>query len=291
MLASRSVASADELCEAFLRAAGAELRRDNDLASMLVAAIEVAEAAWPKLKADRVAFAAFLGHRIPADVDTANALRQRALTDLYIAHACLAGDEQAISYFEERYLKELPKLLSRHRFSTDLATETTQQLRVRLFTGERPLLLAYGGTGELRGWLRTTAMRMALRARGTLRHDHDERLASAGVAAGPDLEYQRKIYQDEFRIAFAEALASLSVRERNLLKQSVLFGATTDDIAALYRVHRTTAGRWLADARARLASETRNRMVKKLGIDRRGYNSILRLIESRLDVSVARLLA
>jgi RNA polymerase sigma-70 factor (ECF subfamily) len=116
-------------------------------------------------------------------------------------------------------------------------------------------------------------------------------MVSASVTAGPDLEYQRKIYQDEFRIAFADALASLSIRERNLLKQSVLYGATSEDLATLYRVHRTTAGRWLADARTRLASETRNRMVKKLGIDRRGYNSIMRLIESRLDVSVARLLA
>ena len=45
------------------------------------------------------------------------------------------------------------------------------------------------------------------------------------------------------------------------------------------------------DARTHLASETRSRMVKKLGIDRREYDSIMRLILSRLDVSVARLLA
>ena len=97
MLTSSSVRSADELCGAFLSATGAEPRRDNELAAMLVAAIEIAEAAWPKIRVDRVAFSAFVGRRIPADVDAANALRKRALTDLYLVHACLEGHERAIN--------------------------------------------------------------------------------------------------------------------------------------------------------------------------------------------------
>ena len=282
----------EKLSIAFQTAQGVAPRASSELATALVAAAQVGEAAWPTLRSDWIGFAAFLGHRIPGDVDPVTALRPRAFADLYLAHACLAADPHALAQLDEHYLKPLPDILARQHTTFDLATETVQQLRVRLLTGERPLLLAYGGTGELRGWLRVTATRMAIRVQRNERREQekDDTARLAASATAPDLEYQRKLYQDEFRNAFAEALAILSVRERNLLKQSVLYAATSDDLAALYHVHRTTAARWLVDARTHLACETRNRIVDKLRISRSDYESILHLIQSQLDVSVARLL-
>jgi RNA polymerase sigma-70 factor, ECF subfamily len=165
-----------------------------------------------------------------------------------------------------------------------------QELRIRLLVGERPLLLAYSGTGDLRGWLRVTALRAAIRRQRKTSRDaeREHEAAIADVALDAGLQYQRALYQQEFRAAFADAVANLTVRERNLLKHSVLYGATSDDLGALYRVHRATAARWLVDARERLAAETQRQMIARMNIDRSDYESLLRLIQSQLDVSISR---
>jgi RNA polymerase sigma-70 factor (ECF subfamily) len=163
---------------------------------------------------------------------------------------------------------------------------------MQLLTGERPILRAYSGVGSLKSWLRITTLREAVRAQRKARALEGDEVtdALADAAADPALQYQRKLYQDEFRTAFGQAVARLSVRERNLLKQSVLYGATVDDLGALYQVHRATAARWIGAARERLAEETRRQMIEQLGIQPADYDSILRLIHSQLDVSVTRVL-
>ncbi len=283
--------TSDEECRAFVAAQGAEAS-DDELASALGAAIDRAVQSWPDLPIDRTGFAGFLGERVPSDVSIAEGLRGRALGELYLAFACLAGEPRANAELEERYLKDLVELLVRQRIARDVATETVQQLRIRLLTGERPVLRAYSGAGTLKGWLRITALREAIRAqrRAQSRDDAEISDALADDAGDPSMQYQRRLYQDEFRAAFGQAVASLSVRDRNLLKQSVLYGATVDDLGALYHVHRATAARWIASARERLAEETRQRMIDHLKIQPSEYDSILQLIQSQLDVSVVRVL-
>jgi RNA polymerase sigma-70 factor (ECF subfamily) len=161
-----------------------------------------------------------------------------------------------------------------------------------VLTGERPILVTYSGIGALRGWLKIIALRDAIRAQRKVRNDEGEDVAEAlaDATADPALQYQRRRYESDFRIAFEQAVATLSVRERNLLKQSVLYGATIDDLGALYQVHRATVARWLAAARERLAEATKRRMIERLGIQPSDYDSLVHLIQSQLDISVARLL-
>lgn len=298
-----SAASA-ALCQAFraARAAadgseaapGTDPDPDDDavLAGVLTAALDRATAAWPTLAHDPAAFAAHLGQRVPSDLPAADALRGRATDELYLVSACLTGEPTAVGLLEQRYLHDLGGLLARQGIPADLAADTVQQLRMRLLTGERPLLQAYSGLGALRGWLRVTALRDAIRARRREPRveGEDAAAALADATADPGLQYQRRLYQAEFRTAFGAAVARLSVRERNLLKQSVLYGATIDDLGALYQVHRATAARWLAAARERLAVETRELMIAQLGIPAAEYDSLLQLIHSQLDVSVSRVL-
>jgi len=286
----------DEACRAFLGAQGAESPAPppvpGELAALLDAAIARGLAAWPDVRPDPIGFAGFLGQRVPSDVDPADALRDRAIDELYLVFACLAGDPHAHHHLEELYVKPLVGLLVHQGIPPEIARDTVQQLHMQLLTGERPILRAYSGIGALKGWLRVTALRASIRANRQARsHEGDEVTdALADDAADPALQYQRRLYQDEFRGAFAEAVAGLSVRERNLLKQTVLYGATVDDLGALYQVHRATAARWLAAARARLAELTREKMIAQLGIPPAEYDSILKLIHSQLDVSVQRLL-
>ena len=83
----------------------------------------------------------------------------------------------------------------------------------------------------------------------------------------------------------------LDARARNLLRLHHLGGATLEQLAAMYGVHRATAVRWLADARAALARGTRRRLTASLDVSPAELDSILAMIGSRLEASVGRLLA
>jgi len=291
--------ASDPECRAFLAAQAvtdADAPVPAGLAEALGDAFAAGAEAWPDLRldllSDRTALATFLGRRFPSDVDAVAALRSRALGDLCLAHGCVAGDPVALRCFDERLLHPLAALLVSQGFAGALVDETIQALRLKLLTGERPTLYAYSGVGALKGWLRVTALREAVRAQRKERvldvEDITEALADA--AADPALDYQRRLYQEEFRAAFGEAIASLTVRERNLLRQCVLYGATIDDLGALYSVHRATAARWVTEARARLAELTKLRMIERLKIQSGEYDSILTLIHSQLHVSIERVL-
>src|SRR5262245_25788590 len=165
MLASASVTSAtDDECRAFVAAQGADAHTSSELPAALAAAIDAGATAWPEIRVPREGFATFLGQRVPADVDPVAALASRKLADLYLVHACRAGDATACRILDEQYLSLLEERLVRQRIPAEVAAETMQQIRVRLLVGPRPLLLAYSGTGELRGWLRVMALRAAIRA-------------------------------------------------------------------------------------------------------------------------------
>lgn len=281
-----------DLCRAFLAAQGVETLADAALTTALASVIAATRQTYPDIGADAGEFAAYLGQRIPSDVDAKAALQDRAIGDLYLAFGALAGDPAASRLVEERFAA-LVGVLVQQNIVEDLARDTVQRLRLQMLAGERPGLRTYGGIGSLKAWLRISAMREAIRLQRKARgHDADELTeAFADAAADPALQYQRQLYQAEFRTAFEEAVSRLSVRDRNLLRQSILLGATIDDIGSVYQVHRATAARWIAAARERLVEATRQRMIELLKIAPEEYDSILTLIDSQLDVSVERVLA
>jgi RNA polymerase sigma-70 factor, ECF subfamily len=276
------------LSRAFLGERGAA---EPALEQALARVIETTLQHWPDVHADPLAFAAYLGQRIPSDVEAQTALRERAIGDLYLTFACLAGDPGGTREIEERFAA-LVGLLVQRGFIEDLARDTVQQLRIQLLAGERPGLRTYSGIGSLKAWLRISALREAIRAQRKVHGQEAEELTDtfADATGDPALQYQRQLYQAEFRSAFEQAVALLSVRDRNLLRQNVLYGATVDDLGAMYQVHRATAARWIAAARERLVEATRERMIEILRIPPEDYDSILTLIDSQLDVSIERVL-
>jgi RNA polymerase sigma-70 factor (ECF subfamily) len=165
----------------------------------------------------------------------------------------------------------------------------------KLFVGDRrpPAIASYAGRGSLAGWLRMIAVRIALDQR---RADNpevldDEILAWPDSRDDPELATIRQRYGDAFKAAFVRAMESLTPRERNVLRQQVVFRMTLDQIAKLHRVHRSAVARWLADARQRLLSVTRDALGDRIGANRAQVESILTLLHSQLDVSIERLLA
>jgi len=95
-------------------------------------------------------------------------------------------------------------------------------------------------------------------------------------------------YRSELADAFRTSLAELAPRDRTLLRYQMIDGLSIDEIGAIYRVHRATAARWLVGIRDHLVADTRGRLAAKLGVDTEEAASIVRLVQSQLDVSVIR---
>jgi RNA polymerase sigma-70 factor (ECF subfamily) len=106
----------------------------------------------------------------------------------------------------------------------------------------------------------------------------------------PELDYIQRVYKTEFRDALQTAFGRLSPRERNLLRHQVLHGLNIDQVGALYRVHRTTAFRWIEKARRSLLVRTREALKERLHVGSGEFLSIMRVVQGDLDVSVRRLL-
>lgn len=250
--------------------------RGVSIADMLAAG----RAAWPELAIDEAAFASFAGERA-ADAGHA--------ADLYLACACAAGDPAALAAFERVYLSQVDSFLRGVRPSPALADDVRQALRERLFLGDRPRIVEYSGRGPLASWLRVAALRAASnlrRAEGARDRVEARADAPAAVPVDPELALVRARHADDFARALRDAFARLDERERNLLRLHFLDGLGIDGLAPVFAVHRATAARWLAAARARLQDEVLALLRERLDVGTRELDSIARLVRSELEISL-----
>jgi len=200
------------------------------------------------------------------------------------------GSASAIAVFEARYAPEITGAL-RRSFDLGLAQDAELRMRERLFLvedSEAQRLASYSGRGDLRTWLRAAAVRMAIdvmRARREVPVT-PQSLADIGDLADPMLASLKQRYRDEFRDAFGEAARALTDRERTLLRYRFLDGLSIDEIGTLYRVHRATVARWIATIREGLFEATRVGLMARLRISDTEADSVLRLIDSHLDISI-----
>ena len=116
----------------------------------------------------------------------------------------------------------------------------------------------------------------------------EDELAAADYSDDPMLAELKARYRSELADAFRAALAELVPRDRTLLRYQMIDGLSIDEIGTIYRVHRATAARWLVGIRDKLVDNTRGRLAAKLGVDTQEAASIVRLVQSQLDVSVIR---
>ena len=253
-----------------------------------------ARAAWPGVEVAPELFAKWLEARVPAGVSS-SAIRA---ADLYLACACAQGNEAAIVRFEASYFREIDIALRRMGAPDASIEELKQSLRQKLFVGDEargPAIADYSGRGDLRRWLRATAVRAHL---NVLRKGKKELLADddrvfeavSSPEADPELQHMKARYSNEFRQAFEEALDSLSDREKSLLRHHFCDELNIDQIGAIYRVHRVTAFRWLQKARETLVLRTQRLLKQRLKTSDAEFESIVRLIRSEVDLSIRRLL-
>ena len=246
--------------------------------------------AWAGVDVSRARFTEFLEAReAPAN--------QEGLGELYLACGCLDADRVALQSAESEYVAVVREAVAHMKLSSAVVDEVQQEVRTKLLLGsdsKPPAIADYAGQGRLRGFVKITAVRTAI---STLRKDkrhqpsnQDALLSIPSPDLDPELQVMKARYRTEFSQAFEEAVGALSSRDRNILRLRLADDLTVDQVSNIYRVDRATVTRWLTKVRAALLRDTRNRMQHGLGIDGGELDSVMRLIESRLDVSVQRML-
>lgn len=220
--------------------------------------------------------------------DSSEAPSPEHAADLYLALACLDGVPAAIELLTRRVEGLLPQLDRFHLSATErrsLVSETVSEL----CTGQKAKLSRYSARGPLTAWLAVLLTRRALALRTEPTHaDLDEvLLGSTASETAPEVEVLKNRFRGVFAEAFHTAIGALEVKQRNLLRQHYLDGLTLEELALLYRVHRATIARNLADARAALLEKTRDEVSRRTAVSRLEVDSIVRLVQSHLDVSAA----
>lgn len=283
---------------AAFRAAALEARGeapDDATAPLVEHVVASGAAAWPDLVAPLDAFARHVASRLPRDMPIVDALVATRPADLFLAFACATGVPGAVAAFDATFAGEHRVVLARMRSHGVDADDFRQACHVKLFASSPPRIAEYSGQGDLRHWLRVTMMRTLIdlsRARRKLEiATGDEGVLDVpGPDHDPELAYLKTHYAGEFRAAFEDAARSLSAEDRNVLRAHLMHRLTIDEIGRMHGVHRATAARRVAKARDDLLLGTRERLMAKLALGREELDSVLRMIESTMHVSFARVL-
>ena len=265
-----------------------------DLAEQVDALWSAARASCPEIEVPAADFLRFLALRL--DPSAFRGLPLLRVEDLYLFCAYVRGIAAAAPLFEARYLGPVTATLRRLRADPDTIEEIKQGLRHRLLLDRvlDPDHKQYMGTGSLASWMCVWAVREVGHRRDRRGRDEpfDEHTLVELPAKDEDQElaYLKQLYRREFKDAFKEALDSLTPRDRNVLRYNVLKGLNIEQIGAIYRVHRATVARWIAHARELLLHQTRELLSRRVRVSNDELESILRLIDSQMDVSLHRCL-
>ncbi len=242
-----------------------------------------ARRAWPRVDVDDAQFAAFLATK-PAS----QAIR---ISDLFIVCAAAAHHPEAARSLEESFGPYLRKALSGLRLTPSQIDDVLQSTWRDVLAGESPRIAQYDGTGDLKAWLRVAATRIGLRVLKKSKRDAPESEAgeiAERAAADPELMLLKAKYGAHFHEAVKIAIDAMPRADAMLLRQHTIDGLGIDELAKLYDVHRATAARRLASARESLARAIREEFKRCARLDDSECESVLRLVQSSLDVTLRR---
>jgi RNA polymerase sigma-70 factor (ECF subfamily) len=257
-----------------------------------------AAAAWPKVSLSLEAFCQHLAACLAQDAEAAGSsgLARLHTGDLYLACAAGQGDPAAIDAVAREFVRPIASSLRAIENSGAVLDEVRQRLHERLLlpTEGPRRILQYAGRSSLATWVGVAAQRIALdllRAESTHRRAA-ERAAEERLdpALDPELQYLKERYRPDFSVALAAAIARLPQRERTAVRLHTVGGLSLAKIGIMFGVNESTASRWVQRARQTILVETQRELGKRLGIRLSDVPSLVRLVTSQLDVSLARML-
>lgn len=267
---------------------------------LVTSGLAAVRARFPEAPTPAEAFVAHVVACARRQADLVAALPRLRLDDLWLAWWASQGDAAGIAAFEATHAGERERLLRRfHRLDPD---ELTQRLRIKLFSAtatQAPRALDYSGFGFLENWYRVIAARTFLdAARSHARdHAHTDALPDAALAAllAPDGDPRDAALGGELlaalKRALAGAIADLPPRDRRFLRHALVDELTVEQIATTYELHRVTVSRALSAARTLLHERARALVAAELGLAPDRLASALEALDSKLTLSLARVLA
>ncbi len=289
-------AAVTELAAAFLDARDEHVEEAEllVLAGALDAAVAAGREAWPAITIETQAWTRALAACSPRPVEPAQPLGAMLVADHYLAFACGHGDPAAVAACDAILVREAGFAADGTRMHASLRDEAIQIVREQMFAHRHdkpPAILNYSGRGPVRAWMRVSISRELVRLAKAQNRSvslEEHLIADPAFVVDPALEELKVKYRSELASAFRAALGELPPRDRTLLRYQLIDGLTIDEVGTIYKVHRATAARWLAKVRDDLVERTRTMMAEALGVDTAEAASIVRLVQSQLDVSVIR---
>ena len=264
--------------------------------------LEKGQRAWPDLALDERLWARHVGRRLGGCHDRSALTRWSEYAhaaDLYLAICCAARAPGSVIAFVNHFARDLDVITRRFDEQRYRADDLRQILLEKLFVGDSPRIEEYAGQGFLLNWLRVMATRTLIDVvRGGAQRRREALVDGETLARvieddlGSDLEVQflKREYRTDFKQAFAEAVRGLEPAHRTMIRQHLVDEMTVDQLGALYGTHRSTAARHLARARQALLEATKREFMRRLRLTPSEYDSIMGMIQSRLEVSMTRLL-
>ena len=274
--------------------------RAEDLDQVLADLVKKGGTAWPDVALPAPVFVRHLASHAARGGSAQQALSELCVEDLYLACSCAHGAPRATAAFERHFLSRVPGFLARIEASPTFVDDIKQELRVKLLVptpGAAPKIAEYSGRGSLTSWLRVVTLRMAIdaRRRSDRGAPHPARgaydsdggfLEAIDVSGDPELRYLKDRYAAEFQDALRAGIHALSSERRNVLRLNFVDGLNIDQIGALLHIHRGTVARWIAAARVAIVREGQRLLRERLGISPGEFESLARLLQSQLDVSL-----
>jgi len=221
-------------------------------------------AAWTRVSVDEVL------------VHVAGAQSQAHPEDLALAFAVAHGEPAALAQFEAIVAPELAAAVRAIDRSPAFVDEIVQDARIKLLAGEPARIASYRGTGPLRAWVAIAARRLAINAKRDGKPVGDPLEEVMDREPDPELRHLKQLYRGELREALAAALAGLGDRERAVLRLRFVDALELAQLGALYRVHESTASRWVSAALDEVATATRKHLMARLAVTAATADSVAR---------------
>ncbi|WP_158502189.1 RNA polymerase subunit sigma-70 [Vitiosangium sp. GDMCC 1.1324] len=231
----------------------------DELEQLLRLSWERARASWPTVPLAFEPFSAhlrgMLGSQNLGRGRLSAQLESMAVSDLYLACACLQGMPSALQVLETQFMARLPSLLGYLKLPATMLDEVSQRVRIHLLVGTsetRPQFAEYTGRGQLLSWLRVMAVRTALKSRppngGTREDERQVQEALLASKPSPELDIIRRRYSSKFTQAVHDAYASLPKSQQSLLRLHVADRLSTTQVDSPFGKNPSTARRELEKA-------------------------------------------
>lgn len=299
---SSAVGTSGALTHIFTERSSLPVPGDVPLEGLLIQGYADARKTWPQVALPVESFVAHVAERVPRDrpgVPVERLLGAMALSDLYLACACVRNVPGAHAALEAAHFARLPAALRKQFRGAPEATveDACQKVRQKLLLASPgaggPHLLTYAGEGGLVAWIRVIAVRqlMKLLPEGEASSTVDQTVAPE-PSSDKDGEkgHIRQELHDRLRQVICDAAeAVLSPRDRALLDDYYRKQMSQKELAEKNNTSQAGISRRLALLRETLREE----IVKGMRV-RHGINSaeLQQLVadQSRLDVTMSRVL-